>query len=293
MICRLCPRSCGALRTPDQGNGLCRMPEGPILARAALHMWEEPPISGTRGSGTIFFSGCSLGCVFCQNEKISHQDFGKTVSLERLAEICDELIAQGAHNINFVNPTHYAHVLKALLERHPLPVPVVYNTGGYDKMDTLKSLEGLVNIYLPDLKYLDSDTARRYSGAADYPAVVTAAIREMVRQTGPCQFDEAGLLTRGVIIRHLILPGQLPQAKAVMDWVAREFAPGTVLFSLMSQYTPWGDLESRFPEINRRLRPGEMRAAQEYMGNLGLAGFTQERTSAKEEYTPPFDLTGL
>ena len=293
MICHLCPRNCGALRTPDQGRGVCRMPEPPILARAALHMWEEPPISGTRGSGTIFFSGCSLGCVFCQNEKISHQDFGKAVSLDRLAEICDELIAQGAHNINFVNPTHYAHVVKALVQQHPLPVPLVYNTGGYDKVETLQSLEGLVDVYLPDLKYLDSETARRYSGAADYPAVATAAIREMVRQTGPCQFDEAGLLTRGVIIRHLILPGQLSQAKAVMDWVAREFAPGTVLFSLMSQYTPWGDLESRFPEINRRLRPGEMRAAQEYMGNLGLAGFTQERTSAKEEYTPPFDLTGL
>lgn len=293
MICHLCPRNCGALRTPDQGPGACRMPETAILARAALHMWEEPPISGTRGSGTIFFSGCSLGCVFCQNEKISHQDFGKAVSLARLAGICDELVAQGAHNINFVNPTHYAHVIKALLERHALPVPVVYNTGGYDKVDTLQSLEGLVNIYLPDLKYLDRDTARRYSCAADYPETATAAIREMVRQTGPCQFDEAGLLTRGVIIRHLILPGQLPQAKAVMDWVAREFPPGTVLFSLMSQYTPWGDLEPRFPELNRRLRPGEMRAAQDYMGNLGLAGFTQERTSAKEEYTPPFDLTGL
>ena len=293
MICHLCPRNCGALRTPDQGRGVCRMPAPPILARAALHMWEEPPISGTRGSGTIFFSGCSLGCVFCQNEKISHQDFGKAVSLDRLAEICDELIAQGAHNINFVNPTHYAHVVKALVQQHPLPVPLVYNTGGYDKVETLQSLEGLVDVYLPDLKYLDSETARRYSGAADYPAVATAAIREMVRQTGPCQFDGAGLLTRGVIIRHLILPGQLSQAKAVMDWVAREFPPGSVLFSLMSQYTPWGDLESRFPEINRRLRPGEMRAAQEYMGNLGLAGFTQERTSAKEEYTPPFDLTGL
>ncbi len=293
MICHLCPRNCGALRTPEQGQGVCRMPETPILARAALHMWEEPPISGTQGSGTIFFSGCSLGCVFCQNEKISHQDFGKAIPLERLAEICDELIAQGAHNINFVNPTHYAHVVKALLEQHPLPVPVVYNTGGYDKAETLQRLEGLVDIYLPDLKYLKSDTARRYSRAADYPQAATAAIREMVRQTGPCRFDEAGLLTRGVIIRHLILPGQLPQAKAVMDWVAREFPPGTVLFSLMSQYTPWGDLESQFPELNRRLRTGEMRAAQEYMGNLGLAGFTQERTSAKEEYTPPFDLTGL
>ena len=293
MICHLCPRNCGALRTPEQGQGVCRMPETPILARAALHMWEEPPISGTQGSGTIFFSGCSLGCVFCQNEKISHQDFGKAIPLERLAEICDELIAQGAHNINFVNPTHYAHVVKALLEQHPLPVPVVYNTGGYDKAETLQRLEGLVDIYPPDLKYLKPHTPRPYPRAADYPQAAPAAIREMVRQTGPCRFDEAGLLTRGVIIRHLILPGQLPQAKAVMDWVAREFPPGTVLFSLMSQYTPWGDLESQFPELNRRLRTGEMRAAQEYMGNLGLAGFTQERTSAMEEYTPPFDLTGL
>lgn len=293
MICHLCPRNCGALRTENQGNGLCRMPFAPVLARAALHMWEEPPISGSRGSGTIFFSGCSLGCVFCQNEAISHKDFGKTVSLERLSQICDELIAQGAHNINFVNPTHYAHVVKALLEAHPLPVPTVWNSGGYDRVETLKSLDGLVDIYLPDLKYLDSKTALRYSAAADYPETATAAIREMVRQTGPCQFDGDGLLTRGVIVRHLILPGQVAQAKAVMDWIAREFEPGSVLFSLMSQYTPWGDLDSRFPEINRRLRTGEMRTAQQYMENLNLAGFTQERTSAKEEYTPPFDLTGV
>ena len=293
MICNLCPRLCGAERTGTVGKGHCRMPEAPVLARAALHMWEEPPISGTRGSGTVFFSGCSLSCVFCQNEKISRRDFGRAVTGERLGEICDELIAQGAHNINFVNPTHYAHVVKALAERHPLTVPLVWNTGGYDRVETLRSLEGLVDIYLPDLKYLDGETARRYSGAADYPETATAAIREMVRQAGPCRYDGAGLLTRGVIIRHLILPGQLSQAKAVMDWVAREFEPGTVLFSLMSQYTPWGELEPRFPELSRRLRPGEMRAANEYMGNLGLAGFIQERTSAKEEYTPPFDLTGL
>ncbi|MCF2661941.1 radical SAM protein [Pseudoflavonifractor phocaeensis] len=292
MICRLCPRNCGALRTETEGRGWCRMPSAPVLARAALHMWEEPPISGTRGSGTIFFSGCSLGCVFCQNEKISHRDFGKGVTLERLAEICDELTAQGAHNINFVNPTHYAHTVRALLEAHPLPVPAVWNSGGYDKVETLKGLEGLVDVYLPDLKYLDPAAAGRYSAAADYPETARAAIREMVRQTGPCQFDGDGLLKKGVIIRHLILPGQVNQAKAVMDWVAGEFAPGTVLFSLMSQYTPWGDL-SACPELDRRLRPGEMRAAQEYMENLGLAGFTQERTSAKEEYTPPFDLTGV
>ena len=292
MICALCPRGCGAERTETAGRGYCRMPERPVLARAALHHWEEPPISGTRGSGTVFFSGCSLGCVFCQNEKISHEDFGKAVSLERLREICEALIAQGAHNLNFVNPTHYAHVLSALLENWRPPVPVVFNTGGYDKVDTLRTLEGKVDIYLPDLKYLDGDTAGRYSAAPNYPEAAQEAIREMVRQTGPCRFDDDGLLLRGTIIRHLILPGQLNQAKAVMDWTAREFPAGTVLFSLMSQYTPWGDL-SAVPELDRRLRPGEIRAAQEYMQNLGLAGFTQERTSAKEEYTPPFDLTGI
>ena len=291
MICEQCPRRCGALRTPEEGRGLCRMPSLPVLARAALHHWEEPPISGTRGSGTVFFTGCPLGCVFCQNGDISQRNFGKPVTEERLWEICQELIAQGAHNINFVTPTHYAHVLASLLER-PLPVPVVYNCGGYERLDTLRMLEGKVQIYLPDFKYLDPAAAQRYSGAPDYPEAASAAIREMVRQTGPCRFDENGLLTRGVIIRHLILPGQVTGAKAVMDWVAREFPPGMVLFSLMSQYTPWGDLSS-CPQLNRRLRRGEIRAAQDYMTSLGLDGFTQERTSAREEYTPPFDLTGI
>ena len=292
MICHLCPRNCGAERTQTMGAGSCRMPESPVLARAALHHWEEPPVSGSQGSGTIFFSGCSLGCVLCQNEKISHQNFGQAVTLDRLREICETLIDQGAHNLNFVNPTHYAHTLAALLEHWRPPIPVVFNTGGYDRAETLRGLAGKIDIYLPDLKYLDSDTARRYSGAPDYPEIAQAAIREMVRQTGPCRFDDNGLLLSGTIIRHLIIPGQLNQAKAVMDWVAQEFAPGTVLFSLMSQYTPWGDL-STLPELNRRLRPGEMRAAREYMENLGLDGFTQERTSAGEEYTPPFDLTGI
>ncbi len=290
MICELCPRNCRTERNERTGGGYCRMPETPILARAALHHWEEPPISGTNGSGTIFFSGCSLGCVFCQNEKISHQDYGKPVTPERLREICRDLIAQGAHNINFVNPTHYAHVLTKLLEQ-PLGVPVVYNSGGYEKVETLRTLDGKVDIYLPDLKYLDGKTAARYSKAGDYPEIAAAAIREMVRQTGPVVLED-GLLKRGVVIRHLILPGQLGQAKAVMDWVGESFAPGEVLFSLMSQYTPWGDLGA-YPEIDRRLRRGEMESAIDYMGNLGLQGFCQERTSAKEEYTPPFDLTGV
>ena len=291
MICQLCPRRCGALRTETEGKGYCRMPALPVLARAALHQWEEPPISGTRGSGTIFFSGCPLGCVFCQNEEISHRDVGKPVTVQRLRQICMELVDQGAHNINFVTPTHYSHILAQVLDT-PLPVPVVFNSGGYDSVSTLESLEGKIDIYLPDLKYMDGVPAGRYSAAPDYPAVAAAAIREMVRQVGPCVFDENGLLKKGVIIRHLVLPGQAEGAKQVMDWVAREFSKGTVLFSLMSQYTPYGRAD-QFPEIDRKLRRGEIRAVQDYMDALGLDGFTQERTSAKREYTPPFDLSGL
>lgn len=291
MICQLCPRRCGALRTETEGKGYCRMPALPVLARAALHQWEEPPISGTRGSGTIFFSGCPLGCVFCQNEEISHRDVGKPVTVQRLRQICMELVDQGAHNINFVTPTHYSHILAQVLDT-PLPVPVVFNSGGYDSVSTLESLEGKIDIYLPDLKYMDGAPAGRYSAAPDYPAVAAAAIREMVRQVGPCVFDENGLLKKGVIIRHLVLPGQAEGAKQVMDWVAREFPKGTVLFSLMSQYTPYGRAD-QFPEIDRKLRRGEIRAVQDYMDALGLDGFTQERTSAKREYTPPFDLSGL
>lgn len=291
MICNLCPRQCGALRTETEGRGLCRMPEAPVVARAALHKWEEPPVSGTRGSGTVFFSGCALGCVFCQNEQISHQDFGKTISVSRLREIFFALIDQGAHNINLVNPTHYAHVVRQALEE-PLPVPVVWNSGGYDRVETLRALEGKVQIYLPDYKYHTPEYARRYSGAEDYPEMARAAILEMVRQTGPCVYDENGLLKRGVIIRHLLLPGKLAEAKRVMDWVREQFAQGEVLFSLMSQYIPWGRA-AEFPEINRRVRPSEARAAEAYMADLGLEGFAQGVEAAQADYIPPFDLTGV
>ena len=291
MICNLCPRRCGALRTETEGRGVCRMPEAPVVARAALHQWEEPPISGTRGSGTVFFSGCSLGCVFCQNDAISHQDFGRPISLERLRAICFELIDQGAHNINLVNPTHYAHAVARLLAQ-PLPVPVVWNSGGYDRVETLRSLEGKIQIYLPDLKYRTPALAERYSGAADYPETAAAAIREMVRQTGPYELGPDGLLRRGVIVRHLILPGRVNEAKAVMDWVAETFPAGTVLFSLMRQYVPQGRA-AEFPEIDRKLRASEARTAAEYMENLGLEGFVQEGAAADSGYIPPFDLTGV
>lgn len=267
------------------------MPEKAVVARAALHHWEEPPISGTRGAGTVFFSGCNLRCVFCQNSVISQEGFGRPVSSERLGEIFRELIRQGAHNIDLVTPTHFAHVLQTVL-REPLPVPVIWNTGGYERVETLRKLDSLVQIYLPDLKYLSSDRAARYSSAPDYPQVATAAIKEMVRQTGPCVFDGDGILQRGVIIRHLLLPGGLPEAKAVMDWVAAEFPQGEVLFSLMSQYVPLGRA-SEYPEINRPLRRSEIRSAQEYMAALELPGFTQDPDSASEGYVPAFDLTGV
>ena len=290
-VCTQCPRQCLALRTDTAGEGFCRMPALPVVARAALHLWEEPPISGTNGSGTVFFSGCALNCVFCQNEEISQRDVGKTVSLPRLREICEGVIAQGAHNINFVNPTHYAHVVKELLEE-PFSVPVVWNSGGYEQVETLKELEGKVDIYLPDLKYLSADPSAEYSGAADYPDFAPDAILEMARQTGRPVFDENGLLKRGTVIRHLILPGRLSEAKAVMDWVAEHFAPGEVLFSLMSQYTPFGRAKT-LSGLDRPLRSSETRAAEEYMLALGLHGFAQEGGAAKESFIPSFDLTGV
>ena len=291
MLCAQCPRSCRTERSPAVPGGVCAMPSLPVVARAALHFWEEPPISGTRGSGTVFFSGCNLRCVFCQNSLISQEGHGKPITVERLRQIFGELIAQGAHNINLVTPTHFAHaVLEALAD--PLPVPVVWNTGGYERVETLRMLEGKVQIYLPDLKYLDPARAQRYSAAPDYPAAATAAIREMVRQTGPCVFDGEGLLKRGTVIRHLLLPGGLHEAKAVMDWVAETFPPKTVCFSLMSQYVPLGRA-SEYPEINRKLRPSEIRSAQAYMAAQDLPGYIQGEAAASGEYVPYFDLTGV
>ncbi len=289
MICTLCPRRCGAVRTEERGEGFCVMPATPVVARAALHYWEEPAISGTKGSGTVFFSGCVLRCVFCQNGSISRENYGKAVTAARLREIFEELIAQGAHNINLVSPTPYVPAIREAL-KEPLPVPVVWNTGGYERVETLRSLEGKVQIWLPDLKYADSALAQRYSGAADYFPVATAAIEEMYRQVGDYVLED-GLLRRGVVIRHLLLPGALDNAKAVMDWVAEHFRPGQVLFSLMSQYTPQPGAEGL---LRRRVTGAEYRAALQYMENLGIVdGYCQDSSSAKEEYTPPFDLTGV
>lgn len=289
MICTLCPRRCGAERTAEAGGGFCRMPGGLRVARAMLHHWEEPPISGQNGAGTVFFSGCTLGCVYCQNGDISAGGFGKDISTARLREIFQELIAQGAHNIELVTPTHFLPwILPALTPR--LPVPVVYNCGGYERVETLRALEGLVDVYLPDLKYADGALAAELSGAADYFPVACEAIREMFRQVGPYVIEN-GLLTRGVVIRHLVLPGYLDNTRRVLDWIAETFAPGDVLVSLMSQYTPTANMTGR---LARRVTAAEYRAAADYMRNCGITdGFVQERTSAEEAYTPAFDGEGV
>lgn len=289
MICTLCPRRCGAERTAEAGGGFCRMPGGLRVARAMLHHWEEPPISGQNGAGTVFFSGCTLGCVYCQNGDISAGGFGKDISTARLREIFEELIAQGAHNIELVTPTHFLPwILPALTPR--LPVPVVYNCGGYERVETLRALEGLVDVYLPDLKYADGALAAELSGAADYFPVACEAIREMFRQVGPYVLED-GLLTRGVVIRHLVLPGYLDNTRRVLDWIAETFAPGDVLVSLMSQYTPTANMTGR---LARRVTAAEYRAAADYMRNCGITdGFVQERTSAEEAYTPAFDGQGV
>ena len=224
MICTLCPRRCGAERTETEGHGFCGMPAGLRVARAALHLWEEPPLSGTRGSGTVFFSGCTLRCCYCQNREISAGGFGRAVTTGRLREIFEELIAQGAHNINLVTPTHFLPWILPALEPK-LPVPVVYNCGGYESVETLWLLEGKVDVYLPDLKYADAALAARLSAAPDYFPAATAAIREMFRQTGPYVMED-GLLKRGVMIRHLVLPGQLDNTRRCIDWVAQTFSPG-------------------------------------------------------------------
>ncbi len=288
--CTLCPRRCGADR--EKGVGLCHCGTEIRIARAALHPWEEPCISGRHGSGTVFFSGCALGCVFCQNRKISRQAVGKAVTVTQLAEIFLKLQEQQAHNINLVTGSHYTPwIVQALeLAKPKLHIPVVWNCGGYEKPETLRRLEGKVQVYLPDLKYGLSEPACKYSGAADYFDWAKRAILEMFRQTGPYRMEN-GLLKQGVLIRHLLLPGELENTRRVIDWVAESFRPGEVLFSLMSQYTPQPGAEGK---LARHVTKAEYRAAVEYMENCGITdGYTQERTSAREEYTPAFDLRGI
>ena len=288
-ICTLCPRNCAVVRG-ETGNGVCGMGAEPRIARAAPHFDEEPVISGSRGSGAVFFSGCSLKCCFCQNFELSHGGFGKTVSTARLREIYFELIAQGVHNINLVNPTHFANAIYDSLEGG-LPVPVVWNSGGYEKVETLRRFEGRVQIYLPDLKYMRADSARKYSRAADYFDYAAPALREMLRQTGSAVIGPDGLMRSGVIIRHLILPGCADESIEILDFIKREL-PGAWV-SLMAQYLPFGEAAG-VDELGRRLTQAEYDRVADHLLEIGLDdGFIQELSSSDEQYIPKFDLTGV
>ncbi len=288
MICNICPRKCNLDRS--SAVGFCRSPEKFRLARAALHYWEELCISGENGSGAVFFSGCNLKCVYCQNFEISRENKGMEVSAERLVDIFEQLIAQGAENINLVNPTHYAPMLAEVLKKWKSPVPIVYNSSGYESVRTLRMLDGLIDIYLPDFKYIRNDKAKRYSAAEDYPQIAKAALFEMKRQTGEDVFD-GNRMKRGMIIRHLILPQNTNSSIEIIDYIAENF-PDTYL-SIMAQYVPCTDL-SAFSEINRKITPREYNKVVDYALDKGISKiFIQELSSADEKYIPPFDLSGV
>lgn len=285
---------CGVCRAEGE-RGFCGAGKEIKIARAALHMWEEPCISGTRGSGTVFFSGCQLGCVFCQNYRIGAEGFGAAVTEERLEKIFLSLQEQGAHNINLVSATPHTDAVLRVLDRirgNALTIPTVWNTGGYERVETLRRLDGYIDIYLPDYKYHDSERAKKYSGAADYPETALAAIREMVRQTGKYVLGDDGIMTRGTVIRHLVLPGGRHDSIACIDDIAQNIGTDEVLLSLMRQYTPFYRA-AEFPEINRRVTTFEYESVCRRVQEYGFEGFFQEKSSAKEEYTPPFNLEGV
>lgn len=280
--CNLCPRQCGVNRRAGE-RGFCGCPDTALVAKTMLHKWEEPALAGSGGSGAIFFGGCTLGCRFCQNAAISASAVGKPMDSRQLRLGMEELIAQGAENIDLVTPTQFLPTILPALQPK-LPVPVVYNCGGYERVETIASLDGLVDIYLPDLKYSSNSLAAQLSGAEDYVSVAQDAIREMVRQTGPVQW-QGEKITKGVIIRHLILPGCVENSLGVLDWIGENFAPGQVLVSLMRQYTPMGNLSAPF---DRRVSQEEYEAVLSWMYLNNLEGFTQEAEAADAGFIPDF-----
>ena len=280
--CNLCPRMCGVDRTAG-ARGFCGCPDGAVVAKAMLHAWEEPALSPHGRSGAIFFGGCTLGCSYCQNAAISRSPVGKRMDSFRLRQCMEELIAQGAENMDLVTPTQYLPTLIPALQK-PLGVPVIYNCGGYERLETVDALQGLVDIYLPDMKYADSQLAKALSGAADYFPVAAAAIEKMAEQTGPVQWRGEQVI-RGVIIRHLILPGQVENSLKVLDWIGQTFAPGQVLVSLMRQYTPMPGIQ---PPYDRPVTEEEYQAVLSWMYLNDLEGFTQDAPAADSKYIPDF-----
>ena len=291
MICSLCPRACNALRTDNENlNGFCKMPLLPRAARAALHFWEEPCISGKNGSGTVFFSGCNLDCAFCQNYGVSHNRLGKAVTYERLADIFKELEEKGAENINLVTPSHYWYAVIKALDIYKPKIPIVYNTGGYDTVNAIKALNGYVDIYLSDLKYLTAERAFTYSGAENYPEYAKASIKEEYIQQPKCVFEN-GIMKKGLIIRHMLLPQGTNEAIRVFDWV-RKNVPNAY-FSIMSQYLPAGRAEE-MPIINRRVTKREYEKVLDYICGTDFSNvYIQERKSSDEKFIPEFDMEGI
>ena len=288
--CTLCPRRCGVDRTRGQ-LGFCKMPGQIHAARAGVHYWEEPVISGSFGSGAVFFSGCTLKCAFCQNYDISQENFGKPMTSAELRAAFERLIDEGVQNINLVTPTHFLPDILPALEPK-LPVPVVYNCGGYESVETLRQLEGKIDVYLPDFKYSDNALAKKLSSAPDYFETASAAILEMYRQVGK-PVIEGDEMKRGVLVRHLVLPGCVDNSLGVLDWVAEHFRSGDILFSLMSQYVPMGRA-AEMPPFDRRITELEYDSVLSYMMLLGIEdGYTQDFSSAERGYTPSFDLSGL
>ena len=290
MICSICPRNCGADRSRE--FGFCGAGDEIKVARAAPHFWEEPPISGSRGSGAVFFSGCNLRCVYCQNEVISHGAFGREVGVDGLLRIFDNLVNSGVHNINLVTPSHFAVQIARALEKFDSPVPVVYNTSSYEKAETLRCLDGLVDIYLPDLKYYDSSPALKYSGAPDYFENASKAVLEMYRQTGDLVTDSEGIAVKGIIIRHMVLPGNISQAVKVFGWVRENLSPETYI-SVMRQYTPYGEAKNMSP-IDREISVREYSIVREKISELGFTNvFYQKKSSVGEKFIPDFNLEGV
>ena len=287
--CMQCPRLCGVDRAAGE-LGFCGVPWEFLVARAALHKWEEPSISGKNGSGTIFFSGCNLRCVFCQNYEVSHEALGEKVDEDRLLALMLRLQDEGAHNINLVTPTPYAHRLVEVLQRAKpqLQIPVVYNCGGYERVETLRELDGLVDVYLPDFKYCDPTLAQEFSGAGNYFEVALAALSEMLRQVGKPRLDGEGMLLGGVIVRHLVLPGHRLDSVAVLQALAERFGSDAFLLSLMSQYTPAFAARAPYKELHRRVTSFEYEAVLAEVERLGFDGYFQSRTSASEAFTPDF-----
>lgn len=291
--CTLCPRNCGADRTKTAG--FCGQSDKLYATRASLHMWEEPCISGERGSGTVFFTGCNLGCVYCQNREIANGNIGFEITAERLAEIFLEQQDRGANNINLVTPTHYIpHIIRALdiVRGKSLKIPVLYNCGGYENVETLKMLDGYVDIYLPDFKYMDSDIAKRYSRAADYPEIAKRAIAEMARQAGECTFDENGIMQKGVIVRHLVLPSYVENSKRVVEYLYNTYGDN-IYMSIMNQYTPMPYVKD-YPEINRRVSAAEYDEVIDFAIDIGVENaFVQEGGTVSESFIPLFDGEGI